>query len=135
MPRPYPPPPLTPPAVFPFNIAENEKRDLAKTLGLKNLPSEIADCIAHAIACYKATQAGSSDTTIGNTIAALDELRKKGPAYSKAVKRLASDQSAVDYTTHDIIQLLAKAALENKPGAEEAIKNCNPCEDRRIART
>jgi hypothetical protein len=81
----------------------------------------VADTIAHAIACYKATQTGSPDTTIGNTIAALDELEKKGRAYQRAVARLADDRSAVDYTTHLVIQPLAKAVVQNAPGAKEAL--------------
>ena len=121
MPRPYPPAPSPPLAVSLFPLGEQEKRDLAKVLGLENLPQLVADEIAHAIACYKATQTGSPDTTIGNTIAALDELKKKGRAYKRAVARLADDRSAVDYTTHSVIQPLAKAVVQNACGAKEVL--------------
>jgi hypothetical protein len=121
MPRPYPPAPSPPLAVSPFPLGEREKRDLAGVLGLENLPQLVADGIAHAIACYKATQTGSPDTTIANTIAALDELKKKNRSYKKAVARLADDRSAVDYTTHSVIQPLAKSVVQNAPGAKEAL--------------
>ncbi len=121
MPRPLPPPPATPPTVAPFNLGDEEKRDLAKSLGLKSLSAQATDMIAAAIPNYKATEAGSPDTTIGNTLAELDELKKKGAAYQRAVARLADDRSGVDYTTHGILQPLAKAALGNDLGAQEAL--------------
>ena len=101
MPRPYPPPPV--PSLTgdrgqvelddrapTFNIDDSGKRDLARVLGLPNLPQNASDAVAEAIACYKATENGSRDTTVGNTLAALHELEKKGAAYRRAVKRLAN---------------------------------------------
>lgn len=58
----------------PFTIGEAEKGEIARTLKLERPPSEIDGAIAHVIAVYKATATGSSDTTIGNTLAALREL-------------------------------------------------------------
>jgi hypothetical protein len=107
--------------VNPFHLGDSEKRGLARALGLISLPPEASNMIAEAIACYKATQAGSSDTTVGNTLAALRELKKTGRAYNKAVARLADDRSGVDYTTHGIAQSLAKAVLANQPGARQAL--------------
>src|SRR5215831_8024175 len=121
MPRPYPPPPLSVPTVQPFNLGDPEKRDLARVLGLACLPPAVSDMIAEAIAVYKAAQAGSADTTVKNTIAALSELKKKGRAYDRAVRRLADDRSGVDDTTLDIIQPFAKAVIGNEPGAREKL--------------
>jgi hypothetical protein len=89
MPRPYPPPLLSAPTAAPFNIGNSEKRDLAKVLGLDSLPPEVSDMVAHAIASYKATGAGSPDTTVKNTLAQLNELKKEGTPYRNAVRRLA----------------------------------------------
>lgn len=76
----------------------------------------VAAGIAAAIANYKATEAGSPDTTIGNTLAALAELtRKKGRAYEKAVARLADDHSAVDDVTLTVLRPLASATLAANP--------------------
>jgi hypothetical protein len=122
MPRPLPPPPLAIPTISPFNIGEQQKRDLAKVLGLRSLPPQISNGIEHAIACYKAIEAGSPDTTVRNTIAALDELKRKdSAAYQRAVARLANDQSGVDYTTHGVLQPLAKAVLKEELGAKDAL--------------
>jgi len=122
MPRPSPPPPLLPPTLSPFTLGDREKRDLAKTLGLRELPALTADAIAHAIACYKATASGSHDTTIGNTLAELGELRKHGRAYDRAVARLADDRSGVDYVTHGMLQRLAVSVLAGEPGARQRLR-------------
>lgn len=122
MPRPYPPAPISPPhAAEPFPIGDREKADLARVLGLHLLPAELCDCIGQAIGCYRATEAGSADTTIANILVALGELSKSGRAYEKAVKRLADDRSGVDYTTHERLQPLAKAVLKGEPSSREAL--------------
>jgi hypothetical protein len=121
MPRPYAPPPILDPSVQPFTIGEAEKREIARALKLERLPSEIDGVIATAIANYKATAAGSVDTTVGNTLVALRELEKTGHSYRKAVARLADDRTGVDYVTHNALQPLAKAVLESQPGATEAL--------------
>jgi hypothetical protein len=72
MPRPNPPPPRLRPTLSPFSLGERETRDLAKVLGLTNLSPLVADAIAHVIACYKATEAGSPDATVGNILAEPD---------------------------------------------------------------
>ena len=121
MPRPYPPPSLHVRTAQPFTIGEAEKRDIAHALGLERLPPSVAYAIADAIAAYKATAAGSADTTVANTLAALREIEKKGRRYKKGVERLADDRSGVDYTTHAAVQPLAKAVLANCPMAREAL--------------
>lgn len=121
MPRSYPPSPVSPLTLTPFNIGASEKRDIAKVLGLNSLPPEVSNMVAHAIASYRTTSASSSDTTVRNTLAELYELKKKGTSYRNAVGRLADDRSGVDYTTHGILQPLAAAALGNEPGAREAL--------------
>jgi hypothetical protein len=107
--------------VVPFSLTSAEKRSLACVLGLSGLSVDIAATIADAISAYKATETGSPDTTVGNTLAALAELEKSGRAYRKAVARIADDRAGIDYTTHGILQPLAKAVLAKDPNAAEAL--------------
>jgi hypothetical protein len=109
------------PTVLPINLDDQQQRDLAKALGLTTLPALVAGAIGDAIACYKATEGGSPDTTVGNTLAALGELKKAGRAYDRAVRRLADERSGVDYTTHALLQPLAMAALAGEPGGQEKL--------------
>jgi hypothetical protein len=71
---------------------------------LERLPPEIDGAIAAAIAIYRATATGSSDTTVGNTLAALRELEKAGKSYKKAVALLADDRSGIDYVTRSLLR-------------------------------
>lgn len=121
MPRPYPPPLIVPPTRLPFSLSESDKKSIARTLDLHDLPATISEQVAHAIECYKATANSSSDTTVANTRAALEEILNKGRAYTKAVARLADDRSAVDYTTHVALQPLAKAVIEGRPDASAVL--------------
>jgi hypothetical protein len=107
--------------VLPFSLDDQQQRHLAKLLGLMTLPVIAAGAIAAAIACYKATEAGSPDTTVGNILAELGELKKVGRAYDGAVRRLANERSGVDYTTHRILQPLATAVLAGQLGARETL--------------
>jgi hypothetical protein len=107
--------------VLPFSLDDQQRHDLAKVLRLTTLSPEISGAIAAVIANYKATEAGSADTTIGNTLAALAELSRKGRTYKKAVARLADDRSAVDDVTLRVLQPLARAVLEGQHGAEVAL--------------
>jgi hypothetical protein len=107
--------------VLPFTLDDQQERDLAKVLGLIALSPAISGAIAAAIANYKATEAGSPDTTIGNTLAALGALSQKGRAHKKAVARLADDRSAVDDVTLRALQPLARATLAGQPGAAAAL--------------
>ena len=119
---PYLPAPILPPPVpVPFPIGDREKSDLARVLKLDGLQPELCDAISHAIGCYQATKDGSKDTTVANTLAGLGELTKPGRAYEKAVQRLADERSGVDYTTHQMLQPLAKAVLKDEPGSREAL--------------
>jgi len=127
MPRPYPPASiLPPPAPVPFPIGDREKADLARVLTLDGLQPGLCDAISHAIGCYQATKGGSNDTTVANTLAGLGELTKPGRAYEKAVQRLADERSGVDYTTHQMLQQLAKAVLKDEPGSREALSQPRP---------
>lgn len=121
MPRSYPPPAVPARTARPFTIGKAGKRDIAHILGLERLPPNVEHATADAIAAYKATAAGSADTTVANTLAALSEIGKKGHRYRRAVEHLADDRSAVDYTTHAAVQPLAKAVLANCSGAREAL--------------
>ncbi len=105
----------------PFPIGDREKADLAHILKLDRLPPKLCDAISHAIGCYQATMDGSKDTTVANTLASLGELTKPGRTYNKAVQRLADERSGVDYTTHQMLQPLAKAVLREEPGSQEAL--------------
>jgi hypothetical protein len=97
------------------------KNAISRVLGLKNLSPLLAGAIAEAIACYKTTEAGSPDTTVGNTLAELEELTKRGRAFDRAVLRLSDDRSGVDYTTHSIMQPLAIAVLAGEPWSRERL--------------
>lgn len=121
MPRPYPPAPVHVRAPKPFDIGVAEKGDIAHVLGLDALPQNVEHQIAHAIAAYKATEAGSLDTTVANTIAALQDIGTRGRRFRRAVERLADDRSGIDYTTSEIVQSLAKEVLADRPGACEAL--------------
>jgi hypothetical protein len=121
MPRRYPPPSLAPLTVSPFTIDDHGKGVLARVLGLKTLPSSVTNDIAYKIACYKATATAAPDTTVGNTLAELKELKKSGGAHDRAVKRLAGDRSGVEYTTHNILQSIALAVLKGETGAREKL--------------
>jgi len=122
MPRPYPPPPVSPrPVAKPFLISDQQKADLARILKLRHFPPELCDVVSHAIGCYRAEETGSKDTSVANVLAALDELSKSGRPYDKAIKSLADDRSAVDYRTHEMLQPLAKAVLKGERGSREAL--------------
>lgn len=122
MARPYPPPLVLPlPTPPPFPIDDGDKAKLASALKLNSLPPKLCDAISQAIGAYQATKDGSKDTTVANVLATLGELNKQGPAYKKAVQSLADGRSGVDYTTHGILQPLAKAVLNDEPGSREAL--------------
>ena len=121
MPRPNPPASLFPPNIPPFVLGDREARDIARVLGLDRLSPEIAGSIAEAIAIYKVTETGAVETTVGNTVAALNELNKKGRRYEQAVARIADERSGIDYTTWEVLQPLAQAVRKNMPGAREAL--------------
>jgi hypothetical protein len=123
MPRPYPPPPLPMPTVEPFELNSMDQRRIARTVGAATLSSDAAAVIAHAIACFKATQRGSPDTTRGNTLAALAELSGGGRAFDAAVPRFATDQSGVDYTTLERLQPLARSALAGDRSARQSLED------------
>ena len=121
MPRAYSPPLAATPTLRPFTIDCANKLRLARSLGLKDLPLDVAESIAHAIACYKSTQGGSKDTTVANTVVALREVFKRGTLNEKAIVRIADDRCGIDYTTHLALQPLAKAVLAEEPHAVEAL--------------
>ena len=97
------------------------RRDLSRALGLLSLSSDLEDGIAWAISCYKATEPGSRDTTVANTLAAIEDLQKEGRRYERAVARGADPRSGIDYTTHQCLQPLARGVLDGLPGAGEAL--------------
>lgn len=121
MPRSYPPPPLVPPVVEPFELDADARKTLARALGLDVLAPDLADGIAHAIACYAATIDGSPDTTIGSSIAALEEVLAHGRNHHRAVERLTHDNSGVDSETLKRLMPLARAAVDGDGGAREAL--------------
>lgn len=121
MARPYPPPPLLAPTVEPFELDSTGQRLIARKLDLERLSPEITGALAHAIACYRATEAGSPETTTANTRAALCELMQPGRSYTTAVSRLADDRSGVDYTTLGRLQPLAQAVLAGDERARGAL--------------
>ena len=122
MTRPYPPPLIGIPDVRPFDFERTDQLRVARTLGLADLEGDLADAIAHAIACFRATNGGSRDTTVGATLAALAQLSRPGRSYDAAVARFANDRYAVDYTTHSRLQPLARAVMAGDKEARAALE-------------
>jgi hypothetical protein len=122
MPRPYLPR-LVPrrKAADSFHLDEAAKKCITKTLGLEKLARRTVESIDWAVNCYRATTSGSTSTTVANTLLALQRLEKGGRAREESLALLADDRAAVDYTTHGIIQPLAKAVLEGRPGSNEVL--------------
>jgi hypothetical protein len=50
---------------------------------------------------------------VGTTLAALAQLSRPGRAYDAAVARFADDRYAIDYTTHGLLQPLARDVLSS----------------------
>jgi hypothetical protein len=119
MPRPYLPNLVQSPKTIPFKLARGDKRNIARTIGVKSLSRNVVELIECNVVFYRATNAGSPSCTVANTGFALHQLEKKGRARQEALYLLSNDRAAVDYTTLNAIQSLAKAVLTEKPGAED----------------
>jgi hypothetical protein len=104
-----------------FHLDASAKRDLTNIVGLKELPERTVELIDCAVNCYRATIRGSEDTTVANTLYALRQLEKRGRAREDALNLFADDRAAVDYTTHNIMQPLAKAVLDGRPDSNDAL--------------
>jgi hypothetical protein len=122
MPRPYLPRLVPRPKVVDsFCLATSEKKSIGKVLGLAKLPRRSVESINWAVNCYRATTSGSPSTTVANMLLALRQLEKHGRAREESLALFANDRAAVDYTTHKIVQPLAKAVLEGRPGSNEVL--------------
>ena len=110
-----------PKVVDSFHLNASAKRDIANIVGLKELPESTAESIDRTVNCYRATIRGSEDATVGNTLYALQQLEKRGRAREDALNLFADDRADVDYTTHNIMQSLAKAVLDGRPGSNDAL--------------
>jgi hypothetical protein len=104
-----------------FHLDPEANRRIAQTLALKKLPKLIAEAIEHAVNCYHATKSGSAGTTVANTLLALQNLEKRGRAYADALNLFADERSGVDDKTLSLLQPLAKATLQEQPGAKQAL--------------
>src|SRR5262245_6862651 len=104
-----------------FQLDVAAKRDIARTLGLEKLPRGTVDSINRAVNCYRATASGSKSTTVANTLLALRQLEKRGRAREESLALLVNDRAAVDYTTLNLLQPLAKAVLDGQPDANDAL--------------
>src|SRR5215467_7208779 len=122
MTRPYPPPLLGVPDVKRFDLKALDRRRIARSLGLADLPADLADAVAHAIGCFLATCGGIHETTVGNTLAALAKLSSRGRAYDMAVAGFADDRYCVDYTTHNRLQPLARAVMSGDTKARASLE-------------
>ena len=117
------------PTIEPFKLESFQRADISRTLGYDLLSPELADAIEHAIACFLATKDGNPDTTVANTIAALDEILAHGRTYEQAVQRIADDKSSVDCVTHDRLQALALAVMGGDVAARDGL-DCAAREER-----
>ena len=88
---------------------------------MKELSESTVELIDRAVNCYRAPIRGSEDTTVANTLYALGQLEKRGRAREDALNLFADDRADVDYTTHNIMQSLAKAVLDGRPGSNDAL--------------
>jgi hypothetical protein len=122
MPRPNLPRLVAPPKVSSsFRLDAGAKRAISAALGLKSLPKTTGESICWAVNCYRATMCGSETTTVANTLLALSNLEKPGRSREEAIELLAHNRAGVDYTTHNALQALAKAALQKAPGTYDAL--------------
>jgi hypothetical protein len=104
-----------------FRLDATAERAIAEVLGLEELSGPTVESINWAVNCYRATAPGSSSTTVANTLLALQQLEKGGRAAEDSVALFADDRAAVDYTTHSLLQPLARAVQEGRPGSNEAL--------------
>lgn len=121
MPRAYLPRLVERPKPIPFKLRRGEKRSIARTIGANQLPPDVSELIEWNVTCYRATKEGSTSCTVANTRFTLRQLQAKGRSRREALELLANDRGAVDYTTLNEVQNLAKAVLANEPGAEEVL--------------
>jgi hypothetical protein len=104
-----------------FRLDEQANIDIARTIDLEKLSPRTVKSINQAVNSYRATESGSASTTIANTLLALGQLKKSGRAREESLRLLADDRAAVDYTTHDLLQPLAKDVVNGRQGADEAL--------------
>jgi hypothetical protein len=122
MPRPHLPRLIPRPKVaVSFYLDAVAKKSIAKTLGLKKMPKRTVEAIPWAVNCYRATASGSRNTTIANVLVALRHIEKRGRPREDSLALLANDRAAVDYTTLNLLQPLAKAVQEGRSGSNEAL--------------
>ena len=122
MPRPYLPRLVSKPREHEsFRLDGAANKVIARLLDFRELDHQTVESINRVVNCYPATQSGSASTTVANTRFTLSQLKKRGRAREESLKLLADDRAAVDYTTHDLLQPLAKNVLNGRGGAGEAL--------------
>jgi len=122
MPRPYLPRLVSKPREHEsFRLDGAANKVIARLLDFRELDHQTVESINRVVNCYPATQSGSASTTVANTRFTLSQLKKRGRAREESLKLLADDRAAVDYTTHDLLQPLAKDVLNGRAGAGEAL--------------
>ena len=104
-----------------FRLDGAANKVIARLLDFRELDHQTVESINRVVNCYPATQSGSASTTVANTRFTLSQLKKRGRAREESLKLLADDRAAVDYTTHDLLQPLAKDVLNGRAGAGEAL--------------
>src|SRR6516225_10950904 len=123
MPRPYLPRLMPKPRVHEsFRLDGAANKVIARLFDFKELDRQTVESINRVVNCYRATQSGSASTTVANTRFTLSQLKKRGRAREESLKLLADDRAAVDYTTHDLLQPLAKDVLNRQVGADQALE-------------
>jgi hypothetical protein len=105
-----------------FQLDKAANRSIAGLIDLRELDPLTVQYINSAVNCYHATRSGSASTTVANTRFAFRQLKKPSRAREESIKLLADDRAAVDYTTHDLLQPLAKAVLNRQVGADQALE-------------
>ena len=112
MPRPVPPPPISPlPKPEAFRLEPDARARVAKTLGVAELSAENVSCLEALLSCYLATRDGARDTTPKNVIAAIDGLDRKLGSLRKSLNTFIVHNSALDDVTFDSLREYASSIL------------------------
>jgi hypothetical protein len=122
MPRSHLPRLAKEPKAVPFKLGDDDKKKIAPTLGAENLSAQITELIEWNVTSLRATQAGSKDCTVANTRFVLQQLEKQGRARRDALEVLGHGRAAVDDTTLEAIQPLAKAVLADKRRTDQTLE-------------
>jgi hypothetical protein len=85
-------------------LAETERSQIARALGLALLSDECAATLQEAISVYRATLAEPIQTTPHASIAAISDVQRIGKRLVKALARFTNEGSGVEGKTFDVMR-------------------------------